>query len=363
MLPGMARRRGDPQFERASGGRALGGRDRSLRARVRRRRLIAALAVPLTAALVWLLASSGGGSPTGAKTSKGTLTTAGATTAPSHSAPVSAATRPRTARLAVAPRLLVSPTPASAPTWTVVAQVRGRPAAWLKQAGGVTLMRFDQGHVHLTLHAGSLDGGAGPWTYGDQITAREIHQVVAAFNGGFRLTYANVGFVSGGRVAVALKRGLASIVTYTDGTTGIGAWQEGVPTATRHVFSVLQNQSLLVDRGVAAPNVSSCVLACWGATIKSVTVVARSGIGITAGGQLVWAAGEQLTPAQLASALIGAGAIRAVELDINPDWVAGYLYVHHPSGPVASPVVPGQLGIAGQLLAPYTRDFLAVVAN
>jgi hypothetical protein len=105
------------------------------------------------------------------------------------------------------------------------------------------------------------------------------------------------------------------------------------------------------------------VLACWGHTIQALTTVARSGLGITASGQLVWAAGEQLTPAALAAALIGAGAVRAIELDINPDWVAGYLYVHHPSGPTAVPVVPGQLGIAGELLAPYSRDFIAVVAN
>jgi hypothetical protein len=91
--------------------------------------------------------------------------------------------------------------------------------------------------------------------------------------------------------------------------------------------------------------------------------VARSGIGITQNGQIVWAAGEQLSPAGLAAGLIGAGAVRAIELDINPDWVAGYLYVHHATGPAAVPVIPGQLGIAGQLLAPYSRDFIAVVAN
>jgi hypothetical protein len=49
--------------------------------------------------------------------------------------------------------------------------------------------------------------------------------------------------------------------------------------------------------------------------------------------------------------------------DINPDWVAGYLYVHHQSGPSAVPVVPGQIGIAGKLLEPYSRDFLAVIAD
>ncbi len=129
------------------------------------------------------------------------------------------------------------------------------------------------------------------------------------------------------------------------------------------MFSVLQNQQLLIDRGQAAANVDSCIVACWGETIGSATTVARSGIGVTAGGQLVWAAGEQLTPGQLARALLAAGAVRAVELDINPFWVAGYLYVHRSSGPAPVPVVPGQHGIAGELLEPDARDFLAIVAN
>ena len=268
-----------------------------------------------------------------------------------------------TVRAAAAPHVDVTAPRVASATWTTVAEVYGKPAAWIEQLPGATLMRFDQSLAHLTLHAGSSDGGVTGWTYGDQITPREIHLVLAAFNGGFRLTYSNVGFTSGGHVAVALKPGLASLVTYTDGTSNIGAWQSGVPTTRKTVFSVLQNQQLLVDRGVVASTVTNCVITCWGYTIGDLTVVARSGLGITAGGALVWAAGEHLSPAELADALISAGAVRAIELDINPDWVAGYLYVHHPSGPAAVPVVPGQLGIAGQLLAPDSRDFVAVVAN
>jgi hypothetical protein len=272
-------------------------------------------------------------------------------------------TRSRAVHTAVATPIAVTVLTAVSPSWTTVAQVHGHPAAWIAQRSGVTLMRFDQARVHLTLHAGSNDGGAGGWTYGDQITQSEIHRVLAAFNGGFKLSYSNVGFASGGHVAVALKPGLASIVTYTDGSSNIGAWKNGVPTTRKTIFSVLQNQKLLVDRGVPAANLASCVLVCWGGTIQNRTVVARSGLGITASGQLVWAAGEQLSPADLANALASAGAVRAIELDINPAWVAGYLYVHHLTGPTAVPVIPGQRGIAGQLLAPYSRDFLAVVAN
>ena len=262
-----------------------------------------------------------------------------------------------------APHVVVTAPPALSANWTTVAQVRGRPAAWFAERSSVTLMRFDQTLVHLTLHTGLTDGGDVGWTYGDQITSREIHLVVAAFNAGFKLSYTNVGFMSAGRVAVPLRPELASIVTYANGTTDIGAWQRGVPSPRERVFSVLQNQYLLINHGVAAANLATCIISCWGVTVGNLTTVPRSGLGITARGQLVWAAGEQLSPTGLADALVNAGAVRAIELDINPYAVAGYLYVHHPTGPVAVPVIPGQQGIPGQLLAADRRDFLAVVAN
>jgi hypothetical protein len=224
-------------------------------------------------------------------------------------------------------------------------------------------MRIDQQLVHLSLHAGSSDGGPVGWTYGDRVTTREVHLLVAAVNGGFKLTYTNVGFMSGGHVAVSLKAGLASVVTYSDGTTNIGAWEAGVPSMRKTVFSVLQNQRLLVDRGAAAATVSNCFVQCCDGTIGLLTVVARSGLGITANGQLVWAAGEHLSPSGLAAALIAAGAARAIELDINPWRVAGYLYLHRPGGPSSVPLLPGQRGIAGAFLKPYSRDFLTFVAN
>jgi hypothetical protein len=77
----------------------------------------------------------------------------------------------------------------------------------------------------------------------------------------------------------------------------------------------------------------------------------------------VWAAGESRSPARLARALIAGGVQRALELDINPQWVAGYLYVHAAGAPSAVPVLAAQSGIAGRLLEPYSRDFFTVVAR
>jgi len=328
--------------------------------RRRRAALVAGLAL-VVAVVVAIAATRGGSTGTSAAhaASSGTTASHGASTSTARSR---GATHTRTHHLS-GPHVSVAPPAALSANWTTVATVYDSPAVWVAERSSVVLMRFDQRHVHLNLHTGYTDGGTLGWTYGDQITPREIHLVLAAFNGGFKLTYSDVGFVSGGRVAVALKPGLGSLVTYTDGTSNIGAWDNGVPTKRKTVYSVLQNQRLLVDRGVAAPTVSNCVIACWGATIGGAISVARSALGISQDGQLIWAAGESLTPAQIADALVSAGAVRAIELDINPDWVAGYLYAHHATGPVAVPVIPGQLGLAGQLLAPYSRDFLAVVAN
>jgi hypothetical protein len=249
------------------------------------------------------------------------------------------------------------------PTWKPVASIGGQPAAWIAQRSGVTLLRFEQRLVHLALHAGSGEPEGQGWTYRDRIGASEIHRVLATFNGGFRLSYGSVGFMADGRAAVPLTVGLGSIVTYQNGTTEIGAWHEGVPARGLAVASVLQNLHLLVDHGVAASTVENCIQSCWGAVLGGGPDVARSALGITSTGQLVWAAGESLTPAAIAHALVDAGVVRAVELDINPEWVAGYLYVHHPGGPSAVPVVPGQYGIPGRLLAPYNRDFFTVLAD
>jgi hypothetical protein len=50
-----------------------------------------------------------------------------------------------------------------------------------------------------------------------------------------------------------------------------------------------------------------------------------SALRITAARNPIWAAGEHGTVAQIADPLLSAQVVRAVELDINPAWVAGYL--------------------------------------
>ena len=241
---------------------------------------------------------------------------------------------------------------------------KGTTAAWVaRTARGMTLMSFNQRLLELRLHSGTVDAGALGWRYGPSVRGAELSHLAAAFNGGFRLSTGAGGFEAYGKAAATLQNGAGSIVTYTDGSTDIGSWHEEVPDTVKHVASVRQNLQLLIDHGTVASNFD-CV-SCWGATLGGVVATARSGLGITRDGRLIWAGGEGLTVSQLADALLGAKVVRAVELDINPEWVAGYWYGHRGGhGPLAHvPALSGQSGIPGQYVSAWSRDFFTVVAR
>ena len=91
------------------------------------------------------------------------------------------------------------------------------------------MLSFKQPALQLRLHSGTTDAGTVGWRYGPIIAGLERKRLVAAFNGGFRLSVGVGGFESFGRTAAPLGDGLGSVVTYIDGTTDIGSWHHEVP--------------------------------------------------------------------------------------------------------------------------------------
>ena len=188
---------------------------------------------------------------------------------------------------------------------------------------------------------------------------------MAAFNGGFRIQDAHGGFYLDGRQAVPLQPGAASMVIYADGRINIGAWGSEV-SMTPQVSAVLQNLVPIVDNGQTAPDATYSDTHIWGATLGANTVVARSGIGVTATGALVYVAGPALTARSLAESLQRAGAVRAMALDINPEWVTFNFYSHpnraDPSVIDAAKLYPQMQRPADRYLGPTpeSRDFFTV---
>jgi uncharacterized protein YigE (DUF2233 family) len=224
---------------------------------------------------------------------------------------------------------LASPAIAGEGQWSPVGRlVDGVPAVYettlrpdavhTSYVAGVAWM--DTKLLHATLYSGSQIPGGGPYSHTAPIQAAPANSLVAAFNAGFLMSDAQGGYFTDGRVVIPLRTGAASFVIYRNGSSTIGMWGRDV-TMTPSVVSVRQNLDLLVDNGQPVPGLNASDTTRWGFTLGNAVFVWRSGLGITADGALVYVAGPGLNITDLANLLVRAGAVRAMELDINTDWV------------------------------------------
>jgi hypothetical protein len=227
------------------------------------------------------------------------------------------------------------------------------------------LVWIDPALVKLQLVAGSLQPGGSGWQDAAPLPAAELAGLVATFNSGFRLPDARGGYYEAGRTGAPLVDGAASLVIHQDGTATVGQWGRDV-TMSPDVLAVRQNLSLIVDGGAIPPLVYTNSTRTWGATVRNAVLVWRSGIGVTASGALVYAAGPGLSVPSLATLLVHAGAVRAMELDINTAWVSFVSYntvTGTASAANGSLLLPGMSGGTARYLGPSTRDFFAVLSR
>jgi hypothetical protein len=173
------------------------------------------------------------------------------------------------------------------------------------------------------LYSGSFIPGRGPFTYSAPISASNSMTLVAAFNAGFRMQDANGGYYTQGRTVMPLRKGAASVVIFKDGTMTVGAWgSNGLSFAGNQIASVRQNLELIVNNSQPVPGLTAANTVKWGKTLGGSFNVWRSGLGVTKTGALVYVGGPALSISDLANVLARAGAVRAMELDINTDWVS-----------------------------------------
>ncbi len=118
-----------------------------------------------------------------------------------------------------------------------------------------------------------------------------------------------------------------------------------------------QNLPLIIDHGRLNRLIADGSL--WGSTLGNAVRVWRTGVGIDRHGNLIYLAADYQTASSLAQALVHAGAVRAIELDINPEWPTLVTYGH---GGVANAtrIVPNYQQPTNRYLVPDDRDFFAV---
>ncbi len=216
-----------------------------------------------------------------------------------------------------------------------------------------------------TLYSGSIIPGGGPFTHTAPIPASAANTLIAAFNAGFLMADANGGYYTDGQQLVPLQPGAASFVVYKNGSATVGAWGQNV-SMTPDVVSVRQNLDLLVNNGQPVAGLNANDTTQWGDTLGGAVYVSRSGIGVTADGALVYVGGPGLNITDLANLLVRAGAVRAMELDINQDWVNYSYYrpasAYQPATPAnGTELIPTMVGTPDRYFQPWWgRDFITM---
>lgn len=257
--------------------------------------------------------------------------------------------------------------------WREVESVHGVPAVFKTYlrfskvyssyyAGVVSL---DQRLVKFDLRPGSEDPSPGHWGAPEYIPSGHRTGLVATFNSGFRINASGGGFYLHGHYDGKLVKGIASEVYFRNGKLAIGNWGSGHLHMGPGIAAVRQNLHLIVVHGQVPKAVDKGVNSTWGATLGSKYYVWRSGIGETKGGRIIFAYGPSLNVRDLAEVLKRAGAVSAMELDINPDWMSFmyYLAKNHPGDPKPVNLLPGQVQPPDRYYYPANRDFTAVFAR
>jgi Phosphodiester glycosidase len=211
----------------------------------------------------------------------------------------------------------------------------------------------------LTLNPGRLEPSVSLPRGPMDVPPAERPRLLATFNSGFKLSDDHGGYVLGGRTYVPMQDGQATLVGYTDGSVNVIDWSYG-SIAPAGVSFARQNLPLIVSQGQLTANDANDSE--WGATIGNATLVWRSSIGVDRQGNLIYVAGEDQTVTSLAKALVRAGAVRAMELDINSYWVS---FITYGASGAEQPrnLLPGMERSATRYLEPDDRDFFAVYAR
>ena len=189
-----------------------------------------------------------------------------------------------------------------------------------------------------------------------QVPYGQRWRLLATFNSGFIYTDGANGDALDGHVNEPLKDGLATLLAHRKGGVNIVDWH-GAASPGPGIAFARQSLPLIIDHGRLSPALNDSTQ--WGFTLGNAVRVWRTGAGIDRRGNLIYAAADYQTVTTLAEILKRAGAVRAMELDINPEWPTLITYRHR-HGLLPTRVVPNYQQPATRYLVPDDRDFFAV---
>ena len=215
---------------------------------------------------------------------------------------------------------------------------------------------FDHTRTSLAWYPGRYEPPSAPVRGPASVPFDQRWRLLATFNGGFTHIDGNNGSAVNGLEYEPLQDGLATLVGYRDGAVDIVKWHGG-PAPGPNVAFARQSLPPIVWNGKLNPALNDSTQ--WGYTLGNAIRVWRTGVGIDRRGNVIYAAADYQTVTTLALILQRAGAVRAMQFDINPEWPSLIVY-RHGHGIQPTKVVPNVQQSAWRYLVPDDRDFVAV---
>ena len=215
---------------------------------------------------------------------------------------------------------------------------------------------FDQARTALAWYPGRYEPPNAPVRGPMMVPHDQRWRLLATFNGAFTYAAGLNGSSVDGRTLEPLRDGLATVIGYRDGRVDITAWTGG-PNAGPQVAFARQSLRLIIDNGRLNPALDTSDK--WGYTLGGKVRVWRTGVGTDRRGNLIYAAANYQTVITLAQILKRAGAVRAMQFDINPEWPTLITYSHR-GGLGLVQVLPNPQQPPTRYLVPDDRDFFAV---
>jgi len=215
---------------------------------------------------------------------------------------------------------------------------------------------FDHTRTALAFYPGRYEPPNAPIRGPMSVPYGQRWRLFATFNAGFTYIDGRNGSAINGRTYEPLKDGLATLIGYRNGRLQIKTWTGG-PNVGADVAFARQSLPPIIVNGKLNPALNDSSQ--WGATLGNAVRVWRSGVGIDRRGNLIYAAANDQTVVTLAQILQRAGAVQAMQFDINPEWPSLITY-RHAHGLRPTKVVPNVMQPATRYLVPDDRDFFAV---
>lgn len=232
-----------------------------------------------------------------------------------------------------------------------------------KHAGVVAgVVGMPQPGVAAHLVAGTTMPGGPSWPGHADVPRSDIPALVATFNSGWRTKDITGGFRLGGQTWPALQDGQATAVIDRDGRLDVGAWGRDFG-ARSDVVAARQNLALVVDAGAAVPGLDSNLGHSWGYRDNQHQFTYRSGLGVDRHGDIIYVAGAKMTLSVLASAMVDAGVVRGMQLDVHNSFPFLAIWTHQDGSDQATKLLPTMAHGADRYLSPDQRDFFYVTAS